>query len=329
VRDGVTLGEGFHRTRGDAHAETEALVAARDARDATLYVTLEPCDHQGLTPPCSQAVIDAGIARVVVGALDPHPRTAGRGVARLRSAGVAVEIARDPWALDLVEDFSVWARRERPYLRLKLAASLDGYVAPEPGSYWLTGEAARAYVRELRATHDAVMVGAGTVRVDDPQLTVRPAHARRTPYRRIVACEDAPVEPTRRIFEHVEGYAPTLVLAPAGLRERFASLGGVADVVFVGDGEARTLDLVLAMHALRGLGVASVLCEGGPTLAARLLERRLVDRVDWLIAPQLLANPRAVPALAGTRAEGATLRFDRVERMGDDVLVSLRPDEES
>jgi diaminohydroxyphosphoribosylaminopyrimidine deaminase / 5-amino-6-(5-phosphoribosylamino)uracil reductase len=328
VRDGVTVGEGFHRKHGAAHAETEALTAAGTAREATLYVTLEPCDHQGLTPPCSQALVEAGIARVVIGALDPHPRTAGKGVARLRAAGVTVEVADDPWALDLIEDFSVSSRHDRPYLRLKLAASLDGYVAPAPGSYWLTGEAARAYVRELRATHDAVLVGAGTVRVDDPQLTVRPARARRLPYRRVVACEDAPVEPSRKIFAEVEGYGPTIVLAPAGLRKRFAALDGIAELVFVGDDDAKTLDLAAALRALRRLGIASVVCEGGPTLAARLLERLLVDRVDWLVAPQLLANPHAVPALAGNAAGGSALHLDRFERLGDDLLVSLRATEE-
>jgi diaminohydroxyphosphoribosylaminopyrimidine deaminase/5-amino-6-(5-phosphoribosylamino)uracil reductase len=328
VRDGVTIGEGFHRKHGAAHAEAEALAAAEAARDATLYVTLEPCDHQGLTPPCSQALVEAGITRVVIGALDPHPRTAGKGVGRLRAAGVTVEVADDPWALDLIEDFSVSSRDDRPYLRLKLAASLDGYVAPAPGSYWLTGEAARAYVRELRATHDAVLVGAGTVRIDDPQLTVRPPHARRLPYRRVIACEVAPVEPSRKIFADVEGYGPTIVLAPAGLRKSFTALDGIAELVFVGDDDAQALDLAAALRALRRLGITSVVCEGGPTLAARLLERSLVDRVDWLVAPQLLANPRAVPALAGNVAGGDALHLDRFERLGDDLLVSLRATEE-
>jgi diaminohydroxyphosphoribosylaminopyrimidine deaminase/5-amino-6-(5-phosphoribosylamino)uracil reductase len=323
----VTLGEGYHHRRGLPHAEVEALSAAGEARAATLYVTLEPCDHAGLTPPCSQAVVDAGVARVVVGALDPNPKTAGGGIARLRAAGLAVEVADDAWSHELIEDFAIAITRDRPYLRLKMAASLDGYVAPRPGSHWLTGEPARAYVRELRATHDAVMVGAGTVRVDDPQLTVRPPRSRRKPYRRVVACEDAPVDPQRRIFSKEEGYAPTIVLAPRGLRERFASLEDVAEVVLVGDEDAAQLDLAEAMRALKAHGVASVLCEGGPTLAARLLERRLVDRVDWLLAPQLLANANAVPALAGDASATGALRFDRVERLGDDLLVSLRPAE--
>ena len=207
MRGARTLGEGFHRFRGEAHAELEAIrsAAAADLHGATLYVTLEPCDHAGLTPPCTGAVVDAGIGRVVIGAMDPNPRTAGAGVARLRSAGVAVEIAEDSLALALIEDFAKAVRSPQPYLRLKLAASLDGYVAAQPGSTWLTGAHAREYVRELRATHDAVLVGAGTVRVDDPQLTVRPPRSRHRPYVRVVACESAPVPVGRRMFAPSEG----------------------------------------------------------------------------------------------------------------------------
>jgi len=179
VRGGRTLAEGFHHRRGEAHAEIEALHAARgDARGATLYVSLEPCDHAGLTPPCTRAVIEAGVARVVVGALDPNPRTAGAGLERLRGAGVDVVLADDASARDLIEAFAVWIRGPRPFVTLKMAASLDGYVAPSPGPHWLTGSEAREFVRELRCEHDAVIVGAGTVVVDDPRLTVRPPHGR-------------------------------------------------------------------------------------------------------------------------------------------------------
>jgi diaminohydroxyphosphoribosylaminopyrimidine deaminase/5-amino-6-(5-phosphoribosylamino)uracil reductase len=323
-----TLGEGYHHARGEAHAEVEALRAARDAdvRGATLYVTLEPCDHAGLTPPCTRAVIEAGIARVVIGAPDPNPKTAGAGIARLRAAGLAVDVLEDEWARRLIEDFEVWVRASRPYVRLKLAASLDGYVAAEPGPAWLTGVRAREYVRELRAAHDAVLVGAGTVRVDDPQLTVRPPRARRRPYVRVVACERAPVPAERRMFAPLEGYARSVVLAPAGLRARFAPLEAIADVLYAGGPDAFELDLAAALTALKAHGIASVLCEGGPTLAARLLARGLVDRLDWLVAPLLLRNPRAVPALgeADVRAGFAALRFERVERLDDDLLVSAK-----
>jgi diaminohydroxyphosphoribosylaminopyrimidine deaminase/5-amino-6-(5-phosphoribosylamino)uracil reductase len=321
-----TLGEGFHRVRGSAHAEVEALAdaAARGepVAGATIYVTLEPCDHTGLTPPCSAAVVAAGIKRAVIGALDPNPRTAGAGVRRLTDAGVAVTLAGDAWSAELIEDFTRAIGGVRPYVRLKLAASIDGYVAPRPGErHWLTGWEAREHVRELRFRYDAVMVGAGTVRVDDPQLTVRPIRGRRKPYSRVVVCERDPVPVERAVFAPLDGYARTIVLAPAGRRAAFSELEDVADVAYVGDEAAVELDLALALEALRGRGIASVLCEGGPTLAGRLLERDLIDRADWLVAPALLGGPDAVPALV-RGGGGRALRFDRVERLGPDVLLS-------
>jgi diaminohydroxyphosphoribosylaminopyrimidine deaminase/5-amino-6-(5-phosphoribosylamino)uracil reductase len=321
----TTLGEGFHRKRGEPHAEVEAFrdAAARgnDVRGATLYVSLEPCDHAGLTPPCSQAVIDAGIARVVVGTRDPNPKAAG-GIARLGAANVAVAVADDAWARSLIEDFSLAVTSSRPYVRLKLAMSLDGYIAAREGErHWLTGEPAREYVRELRAAYDAVLVGAGTVRIDDPQLTVRPAHGRRKPYLRVVACEREPVDAARAIFSPQPGYDRTIVLAPTGARAAFAQLEGVADVVYAGTDDATELDLKRALVALRERGVASLLCEGGPTLASRLIEGGLVDRLDWLIAPVLLGGPHAVPVLNAAGGE-RTLVFDRTERLGADLAVS-------
>jgi diaminohydroxyphosphoribosylaminopyrimidine deaminase/5-amino-6-(5-phosphoribosylamino)uracil reductase len=330
ARGATTLGEGFHHVRGAPHAEIEALADAsargNDVRDATLYVSLEPCDHSGLTPPCSQAVLDAGIARAVIGTRDPNPKASG-GIERLEAAGVAVDVADDPWARAIVEDFVLAVEhRQRPYVRLKLAASLDGFVAPRAGErHWLTGQEARDLVRELRAAYDAVLVGAGTVRIDDPELSVRPPRSRRKAYVRAIACEDAPVPLERAIFGELEGYARTIVLAPAGLRERFATLEATADVVYVASAAegagATTLDLRAALEALRARGISSVLCEGGPTLAGRLLEADLIDRIDWLLAPALLGGPEAVPAL-GKAQLGATLRFDSVDRLGPDIHIS-------
>jgi diaminohydroxyphosphoribosylaminopyrimidine deaminase/5-amino-6-(5-phosphoribosylamino)uracil reductase len=325
VRDGRVLGEGFHHRAGDQHAETEALRAAGDVRGATMYVSLEPCNHVGRTPACAPALVDAGIARVVIGVEDPNPKTAGGGIARLRAAGIAVEVAHDAGAQATIDIFTRAIRMERPYLALKLAMSLDGYITSKPGvQEWLTGEEERAYVRELRIAHDAVMVGAGTVRVDDAQLTVRPAHARRQPYRRIVVCERDIVDPSSRIFDEVEGYDRSIVLAPSGMRAAFAPLEARADVTYVGNASATTLDLVGALRALRERGIFSILCEGGPTLGARLIAQGLVDRVYWAIAPRLLANPQAVPVLAGTDLAtlGRELRFERSERVGDDVIVT-------
>ena len=312
--------------RGAAHAEVEALrdakVRGNDVRGATMYVTLEPCNHTGLTPPCSHAVAEAGIARVVIGTLDADPRTQSGGVAYLRENGIIVDVAHDDLSRALVDEFSHYIVSDRPYVRVKLASSLDGYVAPRPGErHWLTGVEARDYVRELRATYDAVLVGAGTVRIDDPQLSVRPPRARRKPYVRVVACEDAPVPHERAIFGELEGYAKTIVLAPAGKRAAFASLETIADVAYVGDERTMTLDLVAAMRELRARGIATVLCEGGPTLAARLLEAGQVDRVDWLVAPVLLCGPEAVPVLANATL-AKTLRFERVAQLGPDALLA-------
>jgi diaminohydroxyphosphoribosylaminopyrimidine deaminase / 5-amino-6-(5-phosphoribosylamino)uracil reductase len=333
VRDGVTLGEGWHHRRGEAHAEVEALRDARargnEPRGATAFVSLEPCDHHGRTPPCSEALVEAGIALVVIGALDPNPRTAEGGVRRLRAAGIAVDVVHEPAALALIERFRWTVAHETPFVTLKMAASLDGYVAPRPGAQlWLTGELARERVRELRIEHDAVMVGAGTVRVDDPLLTVRPHATRRKPYARVVVCETEPIPETSRVLAPPDdappgAYAPTIVLAPRGARTLFAALEPLADVVYVGADNARELDLAAALRALRERGIASVLCEGGPTLAGRLLAHGLVQRVVWLLAPRFLRAETAVPALAGADLVAANgWRFDRIERLGDDMLLS-------
>jgi diaminohydroxyphosphoribosylaminopyrimidine deaminase/5-amino-6-(5-phosphoribosylamino)uracil reductase len=333
VRDGLTIGEGWHHRRGEAHAEVEALRDARargnDPRGVIAYVSLEPCDHLGRTPPCSLALLDAGVARVVVGTLDPNPRTAEGGLRRLRSQGVEVTLVDAPAARALIERFRWTIAHPRPYVTLKMAMSLDGYVAPRPGArVQLTGAPAMERVRQLRWQHDAVMVGAGTVRIDDPLLTVRPHITRRTPYHRAVVCESAPIPTTSRVLQPPAdapdgAYAPTIVLAPAGRRPAFADLAAVADVVFVGDQDAAELDLAAALTALHERGIATVLCEGGPTLAGRLVASELVERLVWFVAPTLLHGPTAVPVLAGATLERADgLRFDRSERVGNDMLLS-------
>ncbi|GAC1498916.1 MAG: bifunctional diaminohydroxyphosphoribosylaminopyrimidine deaminase/5-amino-6-(5-phosphoribosylamino)uracil reductase RibD [Vulcanimicrobiaceae bacterium] len=323
VRDGVVIGEGYHHRAGAPHAEVEALRAAGNACGATLYVSLEPCNHVGKTPPCSDAVIDARISRVVVGSYDPDPRTAKGGVAAMRRAGIDVAVIDSTASLRLNEPFTnVVTFVSRPYLALKMAASADGYVAERPNQQqWLTGEGTRRAVRERRIAHDAVMVGAGTVRVDNPQLTVRPPHLRLRPYRRIVVCEAGALDIERQIFQTVENYERTMVVAPGGARGSFSALQDVADVVFVGD-EA-DLDLNAAMRAIRERGIQSVLCEGGPTLAARLLKCALVDRVFWFLAPVLLEGDEAVAALNPREGSGLPdMEFDSIERLGDDVMLS-------
>jgi diaminohydroxyphosphoribosylaminopyrimidine deaminase/5-amino-6-(5-phosphoribosylamino)uracil reductase len=335
VRAGRTLGEGWHHRKGEPHAEAEALCAARDAgedvRGATMYVTLEPHDHESTMPRCSVAVIEAGIARVVVGALDPNVRTHGNGVARMRGAGVTVDVVDDASSLALIERFAYTIDSTLPFITLKMAMSLDGFVSPRPGTHRVTGEEARERVYDLRAGHDAVMVGAGTVRVDDPLLTIRPHRTRAKPYARVVVCETAPLPVASRVFAPPSdapfgSYRPTIVLAPAGLAEAFAPLTERCEVLLAGEPDARQLDLRAAMFALRGAGITTVLCEGGPTLAARLIAAGLVERIVWFVAPLLFAAPGAVPVLTGADlsavANGWT--FDEVERVGNDLMITAR-----
>jgi diaminohydroxyphosphoribosylaminopyrimidine deaminase/5-amino-6-(5-phosphoribosylamino)uracil reductase len=324
VRNGSIAGEGYHHRAGEPHAEILALRQAGErARDATLYVSLEPCNHTGRTPPCSHAVAAAGIARVVIGVEDPNPKTARGGIDYLRAHGIALEIADDPQSRAIVEPFARAILGERPYVTLKMAMSLDGYITSTRGvQHWLTGAAAREFVRELRIAHDAVAVGAGTVRVDNPRLTVRPPHHRLVPYRRVVVCETDAVSRNSLVFSPHDGYAQTIVLAPAGRRERFTAVEPVADVVYVGAPDSQELDIAQGLRELQTRGIATLLCEGGPTFAGKLFQGGLVDRFFGLVAPQLLRSADAVPVLAHTTLPQVRgLRFDRVERLGADLLI--------
>jgi diaminohydroxyphosphoribosylaminopyrimidine deaminase/5-amino-6-(5-phosphoribosylamino)uracil reductase len=321
VRDDTILGDGYHHRAGEAHAEVNALAGAGDARGATMYVSLEPCAHVGRTPPCTNALRRAGIARVVIGTSDP---TQHGGASELARGGMEVVIANDAKARALIDVFAKTVAGPRAYVTLKMAMSLDGYVASRPGaSEWIGSEEERLFVRDLRIAHDAVMVGAGTVRIDDPQLTVRPAGTRLREFLRIVACASDAVPLESRIFASVPGYARTIVLAPGGARARFRRLEEVADVIYVGAGED-VLDLEAALAALHERGVMSVLCEGGPTLAGDLIARGLVDRVYWAISPVLLHSESAVSVLGSAQLEGSSraLKLDRLERLGCDALIS-------
>jgi diaminohydroxyphosphoribosylaminopyrimidine deaminase/5-amino-6-(5-phosphoribosylamino)uracil reductase len=324
VRGETIVGEGYHHRAGDAHAEIHALeVAGEAARGATLYISLEPCNHTGLTPPCTDAIAKAGLARVVAGTHDPNPKTNGSGIAALRERKIAVDVLDEPRAGALIEPFARAIRSHRPYVSLKLAVSFDGFIASKPGvQEWLTGEEAREFVRELRIAHDATAVGAGTVRVDNPQLTVRPVHKRLREYTRVVICETAPADPAGAIFKPEKGYAKTIVLAPAASRDRFAQLEKTAEVIYSGEAGSTRLNLAAALRALRERGITSLLCEGGPTVAGHLLTDGLVDRFHWIFAPRFLRGPSAVAAFTATALANARLQIDRVEQLGADALVS-------
>ncbi len=324
VRDETIVGEGYHHRAGDAHAEINAIKSAGEAaRGSTLYVSLEPCNHTGLTPPCTDAIEKAGLARVVAGAHDPNPQTNGSGITSLLERKISVDVLDEPRAAALIEPFARAIRSHRPYVSLKLAVSFDGFIASKPGvQEWLTGEEAREFVRELRIAHDATAIGAGTVRIDNPQLTVRPSHTRLREYVRVVICENAPVDPASAVFKKEKGYAKTIVLAPAASRDRFSDLEKTADVVYSGDAGSERLNLAGALHALREHGITSLLCEGGPTVAGHLLTDGLVDRFHWIFAPRFLRGPSAIAAFTTTALANTQLQIDRVEQLGADALVS-------
>ncbi len=323
--DGTVGGEGYHHRAGGEHAEVIALQAAGErARGATLYVTLEPCNHFGRTPPCTETIVAAGVRRVVAGCADPNPATAGGGFDRLRASGIEVEVLYDGRARRLIEPFAATIASPLPYVGLKLATSLDGYVTSRPRAReWLTGDESRGFVRDLRSRFDAVMVGAGTVRADNPQLTVRPPHDRVRPYVRVVVCETEPVAGDSRVFAQQDGYAKTILVAPAAKRDRFGELERIADVLYVAEGGANTPALDSVLRALRDRGIFTILCEGGPTLGSRLIAADLVHRFYWIVAPISLYGPQAVPALQNiTLANVPGFGYDGVERLGRDMLLT-------
>lgn len=322
VRDGVVVGEGWHAEYGAPHAEPMALRAAGEAaRGATAYVTLEPCAHHGKTPPCTGALLAAGVTRVVFGARDPNPLARG-GAEVLRAAGLAVDGPLDEEAVrDLDPVFFHAFASDRPFLTLKLAQSLDGAVAPaDGGQRWLTGPAARAEVHRQRAGHDAILVGLGTVLADDPLLTVRDVvPPPRRPPRRLVADRGARLPLGSRLVR-TAAEVPVAILAPtdpasAARRDALAA-AGVATVA--GD------DLATQLRALRGEGVQSVYCEGGARLASALLGAGLVDRLVIFTAPVRLGVSARRPALA-TDADppGAPgPRLIALARLGDDTMAT-------
>ncbi len=332
VRDGRIVGEGYHRRRGGPHAEAVALVrAGRAARGATMYVTLEPCDHAGLTPPCTPALLAAGIRRVVVGARDLDPRVRGRGLRRLRRAGVAVEtgvLAEAAGALNAAYDH--YQRTGLPLVELKLAASLDGRLALASGAArWITGPPARREAHRLRARADAVVVGAGTVREDDPALTVR--HVPGSNPLRVVVSGRLDLPPAARVLS--DGQAPTWILttpeAADSRRARRLVRPGVEILAIPGprgrvaSGDEIDLGAAMALLALRG--ARRVLVEGGAGLATGLLSRGLAGRLTLFLAPLVLGGEHLAWAGAlGIRdlAAGIRLAGVRVRRLGADLVVS-------
>ncbi len=321
--DGHVAGRGWTQDGGRPHAETEALnQAGARAKGATAYVTLEPCAHHGQTPPCAQALIDAGIARVVSAVDDPDQRVRGKGHAMLKAAGVAVTAGiRSAQASVLNEGFFSRIVRNRPHITLKLATTLDAKIALQSGeSRWITGDRARAHAHLERAKHDAILIGVGTALADDPELTCRVPGLGTPRHVRVVIDSNARLPSTSKLAGSAHTNPLWLVTAPGADTAALVQKG--AKIL-----TAPRHDLGAAMQALAADGLTRVLVEGGATLASSLLNAGMVDRLLWYRAPSLMGEGiSAVASLGLTRLNDLPrLKREETIRLGDDVLETYRP----
>jgi diaminohydroxyphosphoribosylaminopyrimidine deaminase/5-amino-6-(5-phosphoribosylamino)uracil reductase len=328
------LGRGCTQPPGSDHAEVVALDAARRRhgaralRGASLAVTLEPCCHTGRTGPCTAAILEAGIGHVVVGHRDPHPEVAGGGIRKLRRAGLRVSTGvLEERCREQHRGFLSVVERGRPFVTLKLAATLDGRIATRTGeSRWITGPESRAFVHRLRDAVDAVMVGAGTAREDDPELSVRRAGKLVRRPVRVVADARLSVSPRSKLLAGNDGGAWWLCSrrAPASRRRALEVAGArLIDVPMKGRG----LDLRKGLARLAEAGLCEILVEGGASLAASLLREGLVDELHWFLAPRLIGGDgvEALGQLGVSRlADAGILELERVGRMGPDLYLKAR-----
>jgi diaminohydroxyphosphoribosylaminopyrimidine deaminase/5-amino-6-(5-phosphoribosylamino)uracil reductase len=301
---GEVAGEGAYLYEGLKHAETLALEeAGARARGGTAYVSLEPHAHQGRTPPCTDALIEAGIKRVVASIEDPNPKVSGKGFAHLRHAGLEVHqglLAREAERLN--EKYIHFMRTGRPFVHLKLAASLDGRTATRTGdSRWITGEAARRRVHELRHEYDAILVGAGTALADNPLLTDRSGLKRRRPLERVVLDESLCLAPTSQLAMTARETPLMVFTSRKADKEKVSLLEASGAEVVQDESGGRHLQTVLA--ALGERAIQSVLVEGGGQVAGAFLDSGLVDKVTFFIAPLIIGGRDAAPAVAGRGAE--------------------------
>jgi diaminohydroxyphosphoribosylaminopyrimidine deaminase/5-amino-6-(5-phosphoribosylamino)uracil reductase len=329
VANGEIVGRGYHPERGREHAEVAALrIAGERARGATLYVSLEPCNHHGRTPPCTDAIVAAGIARVVTAVLDPNPHVVGGGNAKLRAMGIeVVEGVEAEAGARVIAPWAKHVKTGRPFVRHQLATSLDGRIASATGiSKWITGPEIRKRVHAMRAAADAVVVGIGTALADDPALTPRdvdPIEGRPAPLRVVV-------DSSGRLPDHAQLVRtarshPTLVVTSEQANvDPLVAHGVRVARVPRGDGG---LELGAVLDALGKLDLVDVLVEGGARLAGKLVEQDLVDELHWMVAPLALGD-RGAASLVGLSPASPDYapryRLDRVDRVGDDAWLVLK-----
>ena len=329
VRDGRVVGRGVTQPGGRPHAETQALaMAGAGAHGGDAYVTLEPCNHTGQTPPCSEALIAAGIARVIIAGDDPDARVNGAGIARLRAAGIEVVTGvLTAEADELQAGFLHRVRHGRPLVTLKLATTLDGKIATRGGeSQWITGPAAREAAHALRGRHDAVLVGVGTVAADNPSLTCRIAGFRTTPVVRVVVDSHLRTRLTANLIATALA-DPTWIIHRGGVTaDRREAFTGAGVRLFDVPGGERGVDLAAGLQALGAAGLTRVLAEGGAQMAAGLLRDGLVDRIAWFHAPGVMGGDGWPAAQAfGVTDLAAMPRFTRtsVRPVGNDMLTEF------
>jgi diaminohydroxyphosphoribosylaminopyrimidine deaminase / 5-amino-6-(5-phosphoribosylamino)uracil reductase len=332
VKGGRTIGEGFHAGAGLPHAEREALAACTEnPAGATMYVSLEPCCHTGRTPPCTDAIVEAGIARVVIASDDPSPSAAGRGPGILRDEGVEVELLDGEVSHEarlLNQPFRKHARTGRPLVIFKSAMTLDGKVATRTGdSRWISGEASRARVHRWRAESDAVAVGIGTALSDDPQLTARIEGVGRQP-RRVVFDSEARLPLDSTLVRSCAEVEVILVCSRAAGRTAVQALEAAGVDVIVASGENESARVRSALDELGARDVQSLLLEGGPHLAGSFLDAGEMDEARLFVAPMLLGGRESRTAVEGQGVEeiagAAHALATEVERIEDDVLISAR-----
>ncbi|KXG77290.1 Riboflavin biosynthesis protein RibD [Fervidicola ferrireducens] len=330
VKDGEIVGEGYHRKAGEPHAEVMALAQAGErARGAELFVNLEPCCHFGRTPPCADAIIRAGVKRVVVAMTDPNPLVAGKGIKRLREAGVEVEVGLlEEEARKLNEVFIKYITTGRPFIVAKIAQSLDGKIAMASGeSRWITGEPARIKAHEFRSWYDAVMVGIGTVLADDPLLTCRLPGERKSPLR-IVVDSWARIPLDARMLECKDGRVILATTERADGEKVNALKGKGVEVIKVPAVDGR-VDLKRLMEILGSMEITSVLVEGGATLIASFIKENLVDKLLVFQAPLIIGGDGidSIGILPIDQLKQAPrFKFHSAEAIGGDLLLEVYPD---
>jgi diaminohydroxyphosphoribosylaminopyrimidine deaminase / 5-amino-6-(5-phosphoribosylamino)uracil reductase len=331
-KDNTIYGQGYHKKAGGPHAEIAAIRDAEkrnqgNVEGCTLYVNLEPCCHTGKTPPCTKAIIESGIKRVVIGMEDPNPLVRGKGIEELKKAGIAVTTGiMENAARKLNEIFCTYISSGMPFVTVKAAVTLDGKIATHTGSsQWITGKEARTYVHRQRHIHDGVMVGIGTVLTDNPLLTCRLAGENRTKTSRIIVDSTGRIPPEARVLEEEPGYQTIVAVTPRAPGDKITTLEQKNAEVMVIQSKEGKVDIRSLLHQLGERGITSVLVEGGGTLNASIIEQGLADKLLLFIAPKIIGGRDAPTFMEGRgkeqMSEALLLSFEQEKWFHSDLML--------